>query len=149
VVIDSDNNQDAWTQRWDRTGRRWVRDGRHPVMMFALNRNGRESDLTGLPPISFTRGTWDSSGAFRTVDSYQDRKWYRASIAKLANAYTLTAEGEFRWGGRQTYAGSIGTTRVFHSTGTPDYFVFGDPHINFYEGQAYYDDVSLEVWTGS
>lgn len=30
--------------------------------------------------------------------------------------------------------------------GWPDYFMFGDPHINFYEGQVYYDDIRLEVW---
>lgn len=27
----------------------------------------------------------------------------------------------------------------------PDYFMFGDPHENFYEGSVYYDDVTLEV----
>jgi hypothetical protein len=25
----------------------------------------------------------------------------------------------------------------------PDYFFFGDPHINFYEGTAEFDDVDL------
>ena len=30
--------------------------------------------------------------------------------------------------------------------GWPDYFFFGDPHNNFYEGQVFYDDVRLEVW---
>lgn len=29
--------------------------------------------------------------------------------------------------------------------GYPDYFMFGDPHINYYEGQVYYDDISLEI----
>ncbi len=28
----------------------------------------------------------------------------------------------------------------------PDYFMFGDPHNNFYEGKVYYDDVRMEVW---
>jgi hypothetical protein len=28
----------------------------------------------------------------------------------------------------------------------PDYFMFGDPHANFYEGKVYYDDVKLEIW---
>jgi hypothetical protein len=28
----------------------------------------------------------------------------------------------------------------------PDYFMFGEPHANFYEGYVYYDDVKLEVW---
>jgi hypothetical protein len=30
--------------------------------------------------------------------------------------------------------------------GWPDYFMFGDPHANFYEGQVHYDDIRLEVW---
>ena len=29
----------------------------------------------------------------------------------------------------------------------PDYFMFGDPHNNFYEGTVYYDDVKLETWS--
>ena len=28
----------------------------------------------------------------------------------------------------------------------PEYFMFGDPHVNYYEGQVLYDDVKLEVW---
>jgi hypothetical protein len=32
------------------------------------------------------------------------------------------------------------------STTWPDYFMFGDPHTNYYMGEVYYDDVHLEVW---
>jgi hypothetical protein len=28
----------------------------------------------------------------------------------------------------------------------PDWFMFGDPHVNYYEGEVHYDDVTLEVW---
>jgi len=28
----------------------------------------------------------------------------------------------------------------------PDYFMFGDPHNNFYEGKVYYDDIRMQVW---
>jgi hypothetical protein len=28
----------------------------------------------------------------------------------------------------------------------PDFFMFGDPHSNYYEGEVLYDDVRLEVW---
>ncbi len=28
----------------------------------------------------------------------------------------------------------------------PDWFVLGDPHVDYYEGEVYYDDVTLEVW---
>ena len=30
----------------------------------------------------------------------------------------------------------------------PDWFMFGDPHTNYYEGEVFYDDVRLEVWNG-
>jgi hypothetical protein len=32
--------------------------------------------------------------------------------------------------------------------GWPDYFMFGDPHVNYYEGFVYYDDLRLEVHNG-
>jgi hypothetical protein len=28
----------------------------------------------------------------------------------------------------------------------PDWFMFGDPHANYYEGEVLYDDVTLELW---
>lgn len=28
----------------------------------------------------------------------------------------------------------------------PDWFMFGDPHVNYYEGEVLYDDVVLELW---
>ncbi len=31
-------------------------------------------------------------------------------------------------------------------TGWDDWFMFGDPHSNFYEGHVHYDDLTLEVW---
>ena len=30
--------------------------------------------------------------------------------------------------------------------GWPEYFMFGDPHSNYYEGQVHYDDLKLEIW---
>ncbi|HEY6098939.1 MAG TPA: hypothetical protein VIW03_05890 [Anaeromyxobacter sp.] len=30
----------------------------------------------------------------------------------------------------------------------PDWFMFGDPHVNYYEGEVLYDDVVLELWRG-
>jgi hypothetical protein len=29
--------------------------------------------------------------------------------------------------------------------GWPDFFAFGDPHINFYEGSVLFDDIKLEI----
>jgi len=31
-------------------------------------------------------------------------------------------------------------------SGVPDFFMFGDPHNNYYRGQVFYDDVKLEYW---
>ena len=28
----------------------------------------------------------------------------------------------------------------------PDWFMFGDPHVNYYEGEVLYDDVTLELF---
>jgi hypothetical protein len=28
----------------------------------------------------------------------------------------------------------------------PDWFMFGDPHVNYYQGQVLFDDVTLELW---
>jgi len=28
----------------------------------------------------------------------------------------------------------------------PEWFMFGDPHVNYYEGEVFYDDVALEMW---
>lgn len=144
VIIDSDNNQEGWTYQWD--GKKYVSNGQHPVMMFAVSPKGTESPYTGLPPISYTRGKWDTSGYFRTVDAYKDMRWYNVSIAKQAGSYTLTVEGDFK-SGQHKYSGTISGKQVYHSTGFPDYFVFGDPHINFYEGEVYYDNVTLEQWS--
>jgi hypothetical protein len=30
--------------------------------------------------------------------------------------------------------------------GVPDFFMFGDPHNNYYRGSVYYDDIKLEGW---
>jgi hypothetical protein len=30
--------------------------------------------------------------------------------------------------------------------GIPDFFMFGDPHNNYYRGSVFYDDIKLEIW---
>lgn len=54
--------------------------------------------------------------------------------------------------GRNTgYVAAISVARVHHSdigpVGWPEYFMFGDPHTNYYRGEVYYDDLRLEVPT--
>ena len=43
-----------------------------------------------------------------------------------------------RYGGAELHTWPAGS-------GYPDYFFFGDPHINFYEGTAEFDDLDLYV----
>jgi hypothetical protein len=45
-----------------------------------------------------------------------------------------------------SFAGAPGHPRWPAGAHWPEWFMFGDPHVNFYEGEVLYDDVRLEVW---
>jgi hypothetical protein len=145
VTIDSDNNKEAWTNIWE--GKKWVADGQHPVMMFGIDKNGNDEDSTGRPFLSWSNGALQPSGAIRAVDAYKDKTWYTACIERNEDAYVLSVSGNFKWGGQQTYVGTIPLSSVY-ATGAeiPDFFMFGDPHNNYYRGSVYYDDIKLEGW---
>lgn len=145
VVIDSDNNKEAWTNIWE--GKGWVADGQHPIMMFGLDKNGEDEDSTGRPFLSWSNGALQPSGQIRAVDAYKDNTWYSACIAREETAFVLTVSGDFKWGGQQTYVGTIPLSANYGTgEGVPDYFMFGDPHNNYYRGSVYYDDIRLETW---
>jgi hypothetical protein len=171
VVIDSDNHYPPWMQIWN--GSRFVDSGRHPVMLFVVDGRRAGKPRTGKPFISYSAGAWQPSGRIRAVDSYLPGRWYAVSIERSADKFTLTVGGEFAFGGRRTYAASIDYRQacVWHYNrpgeapapacrreaeagwdawtadgGWPDYFFFGEPHVNYYEGQVYYDDILLETW---
>ena len=145
VTIDSDNNKEAWTNIWE--GKKWVADGQHPIMMFGIDKNGDDTDSNGRPFLSWSNGALQPSGAIRAVDAYRDNTWYSACIERNEDAFVLTTSGNFKWGGQQTYAGTIPLRSVYQAdTGIPDFFMFGDPHNNYYRGSVYYDDIRLEVW---
>ena len=95
-------------------------------------------------------------------------EWYTASITRADGTFTLEISGRFKYGGQQTYRAVIDMAAacVFHFNQTtaeeraacdgpawpagstyPDWFMFGDPHNNYYEGFVYYDDVQLETWS--
>ena len=109
------------------------------------------------------------------VDAYLPGQWYEASIQRDGDQYTMQVSGKFARGGQQTYRASIDAAKhcVWHYNNTPvtdcastrasaalgpdypgwpsggswaDWFMFGDPHENFYRGQVLYDDVKLETW---
>jgi hypothetical protein len=145
VTIDSDNNKEAWTNIWE--GKDWVADGQHPIMMFGIDKDGQDDGNTGRPFLSWSHGALQSSGAIRAVDAYKDNTWYSACIERNENAFVLTTSGDFKWGGQQTYVGTIPTRLVYQAgDGVPDFFMFGDPHNNYYRGTVYYDDIRLETW---
>ena len=144
VVIDSDNNRDAWTNIWE--GKSWVADGRHPIMMFGLDKTGWDSGNNGLPFLSWSHGALQPSGEIRAVDAYKDNTWYSVCIERNPNDFVLSISGDFKFGGQQTYIATIPIGAVYQAEpGIPDYFMFGDPHNNYYRGFVYYDDIRLEV----
>jgi hypothetical protein len=145
VVIDSDNNKDSWTNIWEGNG--WVADGQHPIMMFGVDKTGDDEDSTGRPFLSWSHGALQPSGAIRAVDAYKDNTWYNACIERNPVSFVLTVSGDFKWGGQQTYVGTIPLSLVYAAEpGIPDFFMFGDPHNNYYRGSVYYDDIKLETW---
>ena len=145
VVIDSDNNKEAWTNIWE--GSKWVADGQHPVMMFGLDRAGDDDPATGRPFLSWSNGALQPTGAIRAVDAYKDNTWYSACVERNDTNFVLSVSGDFKWGEQQTYVGSIPIASVYQAEeGIPDFFMFGDPHNNYYRGFVYYDDIRLETW---
>jgi hypothetical protein len=145
VTIDSDNNKESWTNIWE--GKNWVADGRHPIMMFGIDKNGDDNDSVGRPFLSWSNGALQPSGQIRAVDAYKDNTWYSACIERNENDFVLTTSGDFKWGGRQTYVGTIPVRLVYQAgAGVPDFFMFGDPHNNYYRGSVYYDDIRVEGW---
>jgi hypothetical protein len=176
VVLDSDNNVPPWMEIWN--GTRFIESGEMPLMMIAVDGNGDVSEENGKPFLSYAAGSWQPSGEIRAVNSYRPMTWYRATIERTGDQFTLEVSGNWRYGGMQTYTATIDAAGrcVWHynrqalpagspcidtaryrslpnepplwpaDVAWPDYFMFGDPHNNFYEGEVYYDDVRLEVW---
>jgi hypothetical protein len=147
VTIDSDNNKESWTNIWE--GKGWMADGQHPIMMFGIDgdKDAWDSGDNGRPFLSWSNGALQPSGEIRAVDAYKDKTWYSACIERNEDDFVLTTSGDFKWGGQQTYVGKIPVRSVYEAgEGVPDFFMFGDPHNNYYRGSVYYDDIRLEGW---
>jgi hypothetical protein len=81
------------------------------------------------------------------VDAYKDNTWYSACIERSETHFVLNVRGDFKFGGMQEYVGQIPLAPVYRAEpGVPDFFMFGDPHNNYYRGEVFYDDVTLEYW---
>lgn len=165
IVIDTDNHFPAWIKVWN--GEEFIDSGKHPIMMFALDGNGKSYPETGKPFISFSHWKWHPSGEIKAVDAYLPDQWYEVVIERDQNSFTLKISGRFAHGGYRDYVATIDASKncIWHynrmtdqknpgchsqsdyeNDAWPDYFFFGDPHINYYEGHVYYDDIKLEVW---
>jgi hypothetical protein len=164
IVVDSDNNLPVFTEVWNGTA--FISSGVRPIMLFALDGRGAVNERTGPPFLSWSNGAWQPSGRIRAVDAYRPGEWYRVSIERFDATFTVELSGNFQYGGQRTYRATIDAAAacVWHfnrpgedgsrcagpawpATGSwPDWFMFGDPHSNFYEGSVHYDDVRLEVW---
>ena len=165
IVIDTDNHFPAWMQIWN--GEEFISSGKNPILMFALDGKGKDDPKTGKPFISFSDWKWQPSGEIKAVDAYLPDQWYEVIIERDQESFTLKVSGKFAYGGYRDYVTTINVKQnnVWHhnrqpdqiwsdcqkeneqtKSSWPDYFFFGDPHINYYEGEVYYDDIKLEVW---
>ncbi len=94
--------------------------------------------------------TIEVSGTFK----YGGARTYRATIdaAKACVFHYPTSSAEAAGASRCVDTGSFpdtdGEPRWPAGGAWPDWFVFGDPHVNFYEGHVLYDDLVLEEWRG-
>jgi hypothetical protein len=95
------------------------------------------------------RYTVEVSGRFRyggeqtyraSIDAAERCVWhYPTTAAEAAGATGCEDPGSFA---------SVGPAYPRWPAGGvwPDWFMFGDPHANYYEGAVHYDDVKLELW---
>lgn len=66
-------------------------------------------------------------------------------VAVEIRAY-LEAQAALRW--RSGFADRTALGVAQFGGKHPDFFMFGDPHNNYYRGSVYYDDIKLEAWQG-
>ncbi|MFO0677010.1 MAG: hypothetical protein U0169_10765 [Polyangiaceae bacterium] len=115
VVVDSDNHHPAWMEIWN--GSRFVESGEHPVMMFAVDgRSPGGSERAGKPFLSYAARAWQPSGEIRAADAYAPDRWYRVTITRKDDRFTLAVEGAFAFGGITRYEGTLDARAncVFH-----------------------------------
>lgn len=153
VAIDSNNNTESWTHIFN--GSDYIKSGEHPVLIYAVETKSKEHEKyvfnlekTGLPFDTFANSEWHDETVtkqIRAVDAYLDNEWYHACIEKTLDHYRFTMSGNFKYGGVKTYDAIIGRNLVYKGDENREYFMLGDPHINFYEGTLYVDNVTLEI----
>ncbi len=175
VVMDTNNNMQEWSSVWDPSTRKAVVDGSHYISMIWLNGEDWGKDWYGNKFTSWTPGGWQTSPVFadkyipgeayvfaieRGLDSYSMsvsgrfvHGGVRTYAAKRGFRETPVTwhynqePGEYlpaRFNQTKTFDGVTFDTWPDGSA-YPDYFFFGDPHINYYQGTAQYDDLKLYI----
>ena len=176
VVIDSDNNVPPWMQIFDGqrfvvSGEHpimmFALDGKgegteltgKPFLSYSEGAWQPSGDIRAVD--SYLPGEWyrvsidrtdgrftmEISGRFR----YGGQTTYRSSIDAAANCvwhFNRSAADDASRCVDEGHLPSLDSSFPnWPAGGTwPDWFMFGDPHTNYYEGDVLYDDVRLEVW---
>ena len=163
----------SWSEVWNpNTGKAEV-DGSHYISMIWLQGDDFGSNWTGNEFSSWTPDGWKDGPVFvdKYLDNEtyvfaieRDGESYTMSVSGkfyYGGETTYKASRKFRedpltWHYNQTpeeyEAPFHNQTKTFNGkkyetwpegSAYPDFFFFGDPHINYYEGTAFYDDVKL------
>ena len=146
LFIDSDNNTEGWTSIYDPKTGEFRHNGRHPIVIGAIDNRDNEMDEEGPRFLSYSGGSWQGHQTIRAVDAYKENTWYTVCLTRFDDQLTLTISGDFQYGGRTTYEIKIDNTNAIPYFNRPHYWLLGDPHINYYEGSLLVDDISLMVW---
>ena len=176
VVMDADNNVPPWTEIFDgsafrRDGRHpltmFALDGRpdphdlygSPFFSWSAGQwqpSGTIRSVDSYLPGEWYRASIERDGTRYTLEvegrfQYGGQTIYRASIDAAANCvwhYNRTAEeANLGCANPRSPAGLGDGYPYWPADGSwPDWFMFGDPHENFYTGSVLYDDVQLETW---
>ncbi len=176
VVVDSDNHSPAWMQIWDGakfvdSGEHPIMmfavDGRTPGGNERIGKPFLSYSAGAWQPSGEIRAvdaykphTW-----YTVTIARKDGRFTLSVEGDFAFGGRKKVEGTIDAAARCVFhqnrpgepSGACTDTRSWPALGAQhphwpadgawdDWFMFGDPHENYYEGEVYYDDVRLEVW---
>lgn len=143
AFIDTDNNTEGWTSIWDAASKRYFKTGWHPIMIGMAAAQTEDSDENGPAFRSYAAGGWNKPGQLFAVDAYKEGIWYAICMKRSGNRFTMRLSGDFRYGGQTSYEAVMEDVRPVMEPEKPQYWLLGDPHINYYEGSVLVDDITL------
>jgi hypothetical protein len=175
VVVDSDNHSPPWMEIYDGArfvksgvhpvmmfaldgaGEEQERSG-PPFFSYAAGEwqpSGAIRAVDAYRPDRWYRVSIERDGGRFTIEVAGDfahggERVYRGSIDAAARCVFHYNRSPAELSPRCVDEGSLpalgpGYPRWPAASAYPDWFMFGDPHVNFYMGQVFYDDVRLEV----